>query len=86
MTLPRPNRHQRPPLLPSLLAQDIQTSLKNFLVTGFKPAAPFLHGLMSWFVEDEPGWVKGQRACAQRLRQHAGQFPVELEFRAFARA
>ena len=32
-------------MLPSLLAKDIQTGLKNFLVTGFEPADPFLHGL-----------------------------------------
>ena len=46
-------------MLPSLLAKDIQTGLKNFLVTGFEPADPFLHGLMSRFVEDESGWLKG---------------------------
>lgn len=46
-------------MLPSLLAKDIQTGLKNFLVTGFEPADPFLHGLMSRFVEDESGWFKG---------------------------
>jgi len=29
-------------MLPSLLAKDIQTGLKQFLVAGFEPAAPFL--------------------------------------------
>ncbi len=46
-------------MLPSLLAKDIQTGLKQFLVAGFEPADPFLHGLMSRFVEDESGWLKG---------------------------
>ena len=46
-------------MLPSLLAKDIQTGLKNFLVSAFEPADPFLHGLMSRFVEDESGWLKG---------------------------
>jgi hypothetical protein len=46
-------------MLPSLLAKDIRTSLKRFLVSGFEPADPFMHGLMSRFVEDESGWLKG---------------------------
>jgi DEAD/DEAH box helicase domain-containing protein len=46
-------------MLPSLLAQDIRTGLKQFLVAGFEPADPFMHGLMSRFVEDEARWLKG---------------------------
>ena len=46
-------------MLPSLLAKDIQTSLKQFLITGFEPADSFMHGLMSRFVEDEAAWLKG---------------------------
>jgi DEAD/DEAH box helicase domain-containing protein len=46
-------------MLPSLLAKDIQTGLKQFLVTAFEPADPFMHGLMSRFVEDEAAWFKG---------------------------
>lgn len=46
-------------MLPSLLAKDIQTGLKQFLVTAFEPADPFMHGLMSRFVEDEAAWLKG---------------------------
>lgn len=46
-------------MLPSLLARDIQTGLKQFLVSGFEPADAFLHGLMSRFVEDEAAWLKG---------------------------
>lgn len=46
-------------MLPSLLARDIQTGLKQFLVAAFEPADPFMHGLMSRFVEDESAWLKG---------------------------
>lgn len=46
-------------MLPSLLARDIQTGLKQFLVSAFEPADVFTHGLMSRFVEDEEGWLKG---------------------------
>lgn len=46
-------------MLPSLLARDIQTGLKQFLVAAFEPADPFMHGLMSRFVEDEAAWLKG---------------------------
>ncbi|GAB3771907.1 DEAD/DEAH box helicase [Ramlibacter monticola] len=46
-------------MLPSLLARDIQVGLKQFLVSGFEPADAFMHGLMSRFVEDEEGWLKG---------------------------
>jgi DEAD/DEAH box helicase domain-containing protein len=46
-------------MLPSLLAKDIQTGLKQFLVSAFEPADAFTHGLMSRFVEDEEAWLKG---------------------------
>jgi DEAD/DEAH box helicase domain-containing protein len=46
-------------MLPSLLARDIQTGLKQFLVSGFEPADAFMHGLMSRFVDDEAAWLKG---------------------------
>ena len=46
-------------MLPSLLAQEIRTSLKQFLIAGFEPADAFLHGLMRRFAEDEAGWLKG---------------------------
>lgn len=46
-------------MLPSLLACDIKNGLKQFLVAGFEPADPFMHGLMSRFVEDESTWLKG---------------------------
>lgn len=46
-------------MLPSLLAGDIQSGLKQFLVAAFEPADPFMHGLMSRFVEDEAAWLKG---------------------------
>ena len=46
-------------MLPSLLARDIQQSLKKFLVSGFEPADAFMHGLMSRFVDDEAAWLKG---------------------------
>jgi DEAD/DEAH box helicase domain-containing protein len=46
-------------MLPSLLAHDIRTSLKQFLVSGFEPSDSFMHGLMTRFVEDETAWLKG---------------------------
>lgn len=46
-------------MLPSLLARDIQTGLKQFLVSGFEPADAFMHGLMSRFTEDQDAWLKG---------------------------
>lgn len=46
-------------MLPSLLARDIQSGLKQFLVSAFEPADTFSHGLMSRFVEDEESWLKG---------------------------
>lgn len=46
-------------MLPSLLAKDIQTGLKQFLVSAFESADAFNHGLMSRFVEDEQAWLKG---------------------------
>ena len=46
-------------MLPSLLAHDIQTGLKQFLVSGFEPADAFMHGLMRRFTEDEKAWLKG---------------------------
>lgn len=46
-------------MLPSLLARDIQQGLEQFLVAGFEPSDDFLHGLMSRFVNDESGWLKG---------------------------
>lgn len=46
-------------MLPSLLAKDIQNGLKQFLVAAYEPADPFMHGLMSRFVEDEAAWLKG---------------------------
>jgi DEAD/DEAH box helicase domain-containing protein len=46
-------------MLPSLLARDIQTGLKQFLVSSFEPADAFMHGLMSRFAEDEEAWLKG---------------------------
>lgn len=46
-------------MLPSLLARDIQTGLKQYLTSAFEPADAFMHGLMSRFVEDEETWLKG---------------------------
>lgn len=48
-----------PPHAATLLAKDIQTGLKQFLVAALEPADPFMHGLMSRFVEDEAAWLKG---------------------------
>ncbi|MDN3918725.1 DEAD/DEAH box helicase [Roseateles violae] len=46
-------------MLPSLLARDIQTGLKQFLISAFEPADSFMHGLITRFVEDEEAWLKG---------------------------
>lgn len=46
-------------MLPSLLARDIQTGIKQFLVTAFEPSDSFFHGLVQRFVDDEPRWMKG---------------------------
>ena len=46
-------------MFPSLLARDIQTGLKQFLVTAFEPSDDFFHGLVSRFVENESAWMKG---------------------------
>ncbi len=46
-------------MLPSLLARDIQQGLQQFLITGFEPSDDFMHGLMSRFVKDQAGWLKG---------------------------
>lgn len=46
-------------MLPSLLARDIQSGLKQFLISAFEPADAFNHGLISRFVEDEAAWMKG---------------------------
>ena len=56
-------------MLPSLLAHDIQTALKQFLVSAFEPADVFNHGLMSRFVDDEEAWLKGPYVQVGLLRK-----------------
>lgn len=46
-------------MLPSLLASDIRTGLKQFLVNALEPSDAFMHGLVSRFVETEASWLKG---------------------------
>lgn len=46
-------------MLPSLLARDIQTGLKQFLVSSYEPADAFMHGLVRRFTDDEAAWLKG---------------------------
>lgn len=46
-------------MLPSLLARDIQTGLKQFLISAFEPADAFNHGLITRFVDEEASWMKG---------------------------
>lgn len=46
-------------MLPSLLANDIQTGLKQFLMSAYEPADSHSHGLMSRFVENQSAWLKG---------------------------
>src|SRR3954469_20690844 len=52
-------RAAEPLMFPSLLANDIQTGLKQFLVTAFEPSDEFFHGLLARFVENEAAWMKG---------------------------
>lgn len=46
-------------MLPSLLARDIQQGLEQFLITGFEPSDDFMHGLVTRFVQEPAGWLKG---------------------------
>ena len=46
-------------MLPSLLANDIVTGIKQFLVTGFEPTDDFFHGIMARFVAQQPNWMRG---------------------------
>ena len=46
-------------MLPSLLARDIEAGLKQFLITAFEPSDDFFHGLVSRYLENESGWMKG---------------------------
>lgn len=46
-------------MLPSLLAREIRTGLRHFLVTGFEPSDARFAGLVSRFAEDESRWMKG---------------------------
>ncbi|MCV2356559.1 DEAD/DEAH box helicase [Paucibacter sp. B2R-40] len=48
-------------MLPSLLTRDIQDGLKQFLLTGFEPSDPHLHGMMARFTstENQAEWLKG---------------------------
>jgi DEAD/DEAH box helicase domain-containing protein len=46
-------------MLPSLLAREVQSGLKNFLAFGFEPSDPFFSGIMKRFTEDESRWMKG---------------------------
>ena len=46
-------------MLPSLLAREIQLSLKQFLITGFEPSDPLFGGIMRRFTEDEARWLIG---------------------------
>ena len=46
-------------MLPSLLARDIRTGLKQYLVTAYDPSDEFFNGLVARFVENESAWVKG---------------------------
>src|SRR5688572_12204603 len=46
-------------MFPSLVARDIQSGLKQFLITAFEPSDDFFHGLVSRFVENDSAWMKG---------------------------
>jgi DEAD/DEAH box helicase domain-containing protein len=46
-------------MLPSLLAREIQTGLKQFLTVGFEPSDRLFAGVVERFTEDEQRWMKG---------------------------
>ncbi|MEY2699709.1 MAG: hypothetical protein RIQ52_464, partial [Pseudomonadota bacterium] len=46
-------------MLPSLLAHDIRQGLKHYLLTAYEPSDAFFHGIMSRFVSETDGWLKG---------------------------
>jgi len=46
-------------MLPSLLAREVQTGLKQFLTVGFEPSDQLFAGVMERFTEQESRWMKG---------------------------
>ena len=46
-------------MLPSILAQEINTGLKHFLKTGFETTTPYFKGMFSRFVEEPSNLSKG---------------------------
>ena len=46
-------------MLPSLLAEDIRTGLKEFLTLGFEPSDAFFKGVVQRFADNEELWWKG---------------------------
>jgi DEAD/DEAH box helicase domain-containing protein len=46
-------------MLPSLLAEDIRTGLKEFLTLGFEPSDAFFQGVVQRFADNEELWWKG---------------------------
>ena len=46
-------------MLPSLLAREVQTGLKQFLTIGFEPSDSLFAGVMERFTEHESRWMKG---------------------------
>jgi DEAD/DEAH box helicase domain-containing protein len=46
-------------MLPSLLAREVQTGLKQFLTVGFEPSDPHFAGVVERFTKDERRWMKG---------------------------
>lgn len=46
-------------MLPSLLAREVQTGLKQFLRVGFEPSDALFAGVVERFTRDERRWMKG---------------------------
>jgi DEAD/DEAH box helicase domain-containing protein len=46
-------------MLPSLLAREVQTGLKQFLKVGFEPSDPLFAGVVERFTNEESRWFKG---------------------------
>src|SRR5689334_8476445 len=46
-------------MLPSLLTRDIQTGLKQYLMTAYEPSDSFFRGIMERFLARDDSWLKG---------------------------
>lgn len=69
-------------MLPSLLAREVQTGLKQFLTVGFEPSDALFAGVMERFTEQESRWMKGpyvQLGLPFRLGSQGSKFFKDFE-------